>query len=230
MSKTTRNNPFTKAHQTFLASVKNDSDLFAYEYGLAHNTNKNRGYVGNHADILAQYANDGWSLDCGASKVCHVKRYDGTPFQTIVIKRHKDGGHIFGANGKSTGNQLIDEINCWNELAETEYADILCPILRYFTSKSDKVDATSDTMQRNVVIIAQKALHVGRSDRMCEKAEELNRLHGLQGESAQMRLVRMRALANARHWWDVMRNPGNCGVIFDYSKKCYKAVFIDYAL
>ena len=29
---------------------------------------------------------------------------------------------------------------------------------------------------------------------------------------------------------DIIWNCGNCGVIFDYTKNCWKAVVIDYAL
>ena len=116
-------------------------------------------------------------------------------------------------------------------MAETEDADLLCPIMKYFTSKSDKVEATSDKMQENVIIIAQKAVYVANAEMSCKKAEQMNRENGYHGETYETRILKMRTLSKKRGWWDVMRHAGgNCGVIFDYSKNCYKAVIIDYAL
>jgi hypothetical protein len=160
----------------------------------------------------------------GASKTTHLLDY-------IVVKRHQTYGYLPELrNDKATGNQLIDEINCWEEFANEEESDLLCPVLKYFTSKSDKVTATSETMQKNVVIIAQRAVKTGNAERMCRKAEEMNREKGYRGEPADRRLRKLEKLSNKKNWRDALYNGGNSGVIFDYEKKCYKAVFIDYAL
>jgi hypothetical protein len=64
----------------------------------------------------------------------------------------------------------------------------------------------------------------------CRKAAELNRENGYRGESAEIRFAKLKALSESQNWRDAIHNPGNSGVIFDYSRNCYKAVFIDYAL
>jgi hypothetical protein len=58
----------------------------------------------------------------------------------------------------------------------------------------------------------------------------MNREHGYHGESATARYAKLEEFSESQNWRDAMYNPGNSGVIFDYSKNCYKAVFIDYAL
>lgn len=193
------------------------------EWEMACNTNPNRGKVYDQAELhemFSRYSGD----DNGATKVCHILEY-------IVVKRHMPGGYIPELrNVKATGNQLIDEINCYGEFLDSPEADLLCPVLKYFTSKSDQVTATSETMQRNVVIIAQKAVKVGNAERMCRKAEEMNHEHGFRGEDANSRYAKLEALSESKNWRDALYNGGNSGVIFDYAKGCYKAVFIDYAL
>lgn len=201
------------------------------EWCMAFNTNPDRGEVFDQTYFLNQFDRD-YGDGYGASKTVHL-------LENIVVKRHQTGGYCPDIawehrNGnkveKLTGNQLIDEINCYLEFNDTEYADLLCPIFKYFTSKSDKVSATSETMQRNVVIIAQRAIKTGDAETCCRYARELNREHGYHGEGAYSRLADMQAMSDRMGWRDAMKNRGNSGVIFDYSKNCYKAVFIDYAL
>jgi hypothetical protein len=115
-------------------------------------------------------------------------------------------------------------------MADSDDADFLCPILKFFTSKSNKVSECSDTMKRNVIIIAQKAVKIGNAKYACQMAEYLNHQNGYNGESAERRYQRMKNLAAEKGWWDAVRNGGNSGVVFDHSKGCYKAVFVDYAL
>lgn len=216
-----------------MANIKKNESVKAFsamlckanrkEWAMAFNTNKNRDKVWNQSDFHAEFDRnhgDGY----GATKTVHILDH-------IVVKRHQRGGYLPELrNEKATGNQLIDEINCWLEFAETETADLLCPVLKYFTSKSDQVTATSETMQRNVVIIAQKAVRIGNAERMCRKAEELNARHGYKGETATARYRKLEKLSESKNWRDALYNAGNSGVIFDYAKNCYKAVFIDYAL
>lgn len=225
MATTTRKNPTTKAIQSEMARAKKTSKNALLEWEMSCNTNNNRGHVYDQTEIHALYSNrHNWDCENGASKICHTKSHLGNDFEYIVVKRHLAGGWV------ARGNQLIAEIECWNEMAETSDADCLCPILKYFTSKSDQVKATSKTMQHNVVIIAQKAVYVSNADRACRKAEEMNNAAGLIGEDANSRYKKLQDLSNKKNWWDAMHNGGNSGVIFDYHKNCYKAVFIDYAL
>lgn len=233
MAQTTRKNQSVKALQAHMASMKKHSDRALLEWEIACNTNAQRGNIYNQETINQLYARNDWDSPEGASKICHVKNHNGDSFKFIVIKRHKTGGYIPNVareHKNCTGNQLVDEINCWLEFAETETADLLCPILKYFTSKSDKVTATSETMQQNVVIISQKAVYVSSARHACNKAEQLNRENGFKGESSDIRYAKLENLSNRQGWRDAMYNHGNSGVIFDYAQNCYKAVFIDYAL
>jgi hypothetical protein len=178
-------------------------------------------------EVCADYSRR-YGGHCGATKRTHTEHPDGWEFSYVVVKRYKWHGHEFW--GEGCGNQLIDEINCWNRLAETPDSDFLCPILKYFTCKSDKVKPLADKMKERVVIIAQKAVYVDDLAGACREAEKLNAQHGYRGTPAVDRKYALREMANRMGWRDVEFNPGNSGVIFDYAKKCYKAVFIDYAL
>ena len=234
MALTSRKNSTVKAIQAKMASEKKYSDAIRYEWEMACNTNVNRGNVYKQEYILSHYSREeDYNKPAGASKVCHLENEYGYDFQYIVIKRMLEDGWMPNVNrehNKCTGNQLVDEINCWLEYQEKEESDLLCPILKYFTSKSDKVTATSDKMCNNIVIIAQRAVYVSNASRACIKAQELNNQYGFNGEDCLERLKKLEAMSKKNGWRDALNNRGNSGVIFDYSKNCYKAVFIDYAL
>ena len=229
---TTRKNASVKALQSHLATVKKWDKQALLEWQMACNTNAKRGPVWNQYDIMDSYDRNGDNAD-GCSKAVHLYDHKGNKFKDIVIKRHQQYGWLPDArneHSKCTGNQLIDEINCWLEFQELPESDYLCPILKYFTSKSDKVDATSETMLNNVIIIAQRAVYVRNLKRCCEYAEEMNADGGYKGTNALDRYEEMKAFAYKQGWRDAVGNSGNSGVIFDYNQNCYKAVFIDYAL
>ena len=214
-----------KALQAAMAKEKKFDEQALLEWLVACNTNNQHGHVYDQHEINKLYSRHDWSCDNGATKICHTDCHNGKPFKYIVVKRFITGGHIIA--GK---NQLIEEIKCWQKYATTKDSDLLCPILKFFTSKSDKVAKTSEKMKENVVIIAQKAVYVSSAKWACKKAEELNKENGYIGESAEARLKKLEDMSNRNGWWDAMHNGGNSGVIFDYHKNCYKAVFIDYAL
>ena len=207
-----------KKNDSVKAFTKWLSKLFRNEWEIACNTNHNRGKVYDQWEINQMFDRYGENSN-GASKAVHL-------LDNIVIKRHQYNGYMPHDAG-STGNQLIDEINCWLKYWDKPEADLLCPVLKYFTSKSDKVTATSNTMQENVVIIAQKAVKVGTAWEMCKKAYEMN---GCRGETPEVRYEKLKAMSRKNHWRDAVHNGGNSGVIYDYHKGYYKAVFIDYAL
>ena len=230
---TTRKNQTVKALQARMASEKKHSARSLLEWEMSCNTNAQRGHIYDQKELFELYSRQAMGCARGATKICHLNNHNGGAFKYIVLKRHKVNGYIpnvHGEHDKCTGNQLLDEINCWNEFAETETADLLCPILKYFTSKSDKVSATSETMQHNIIIIAQKAVFVGDAYDACKEAAKLNAQHNYNGEDRYSRYNKLEALSKKQGWRDAMHNCGNSGVIFDYAKGCYKAVFIDYAL
>ena len=212
-----------KKNESVKALTKMLSKANRVEWEIACNTNYNRGKVYDQWELLKAFdrnRGDGH----GATKTVHLLDY-------IVVKRHQRGGYIPEIrNASGTGNQLIDEAKCYERYAMLPEADLLCPVLKYFTSKSDKVSATSETMQHNVLIVAQKAVKVGDADYACRKAEQMNKEHGYKGERAASRYAKLEAFSKSQNWRDAMYNGGNSGVIFDYAKNCYKAVFIDYAL
>lgn len=185
---------------------------------MAFNTNPNRGKVYDQWELNAMFDRYGENSN-GVSKAVHL-------FELLAIKRMQYNAYI-PSDTHSSGNQGLDEINCFIKYKDTEYADLLCPIFKYFTSKSDKVTATSETMMNNLVYIAQRAKAVGSAWAMCQKAYEMN---GYKGETPDERYQKMVAFSRKNHWRDAVRNGGNSGVIYDYERKCYKAVFIDYAL
>ena len=216
-----------------MATIKKNASVKAFtkwlskhhrkEWEMAINTNPDRGMVYDQTYFLEEFSRR-YGDGEGATKVVHLLDY-------IVVKRHKPHGYIPEIrNERGTGNQLIDEAKFYELVALLPEADLLCPVLKYFTSKSDKVSATSKTMQKNVVIIAQKAQDIGNAEYACKQAERLNAEHGYYGESAKSRYRKLEALSEAQNWRDVLHNWGNSGVIFDYDKNCYKAVFVDYAL
>jgi len=236
-------NSTAKALQAHMASQKDFDDQTFLEWEMACNTNGSRPYkrgprkgytpkVWDQSEINAKYARDDYSCDHGATKTCHLECHNGQDFKYIVVKRHQTDGyideHAYDPDSPLTGNQLVDEINCWQEWVNKPESDFLCPILKFFTSKSDKVSAISETMQENVVIIAQRAEKVGTTERMCRYAAMLN---GESMASADERYQAMKHFArNVMGWRDALCNGGNSGVIYDYSTGTYKAVFIDYAL
>jgi hypothetical protein len=229
---TTRKNHSVKALQTAMShAATQELPLARFEHNLACYTAKDDpSRPGRHnfsQEEIAEMFSRKEGGHCGATKRTHTE-CDGDEFEFIVVKRYKWHGHEFW--GEGCGNQLIDEIECWNRLAETPDADYLCPILKYFTAKSDKCKPLSDKMKERVIIIAQKAVYVDNLKGACLEAEMRNRQEGYNGTPARVRMRELEDLADKMGWRDVQWNAGNSGVIFDYSQNCYKAVFIDYAL
>ena len=229
---TAKKNAQVKAFCEHIVHARNLSARSRLEWEMAINTKpateKEPGRkVWGQKELCTLYPADRGG-HCGATKRTHTTCHTGNEFKHIVVKRFKKDGHIFHAHG--TGNQIIDEIKCWEKLAETPDADFLCPILKYFTCKSDKVTAVSDKMLEKCMIIAQKAVHVDDARSCCYEAARMNADAGLNGTPARERFKLMQDMADRQGWWDAIGNGGNSGVIFDYAQNCYKAVFIDYAL
>lgn len=230
---TTRKNLTVKALQTAISVKATNGNLQArYEHNLACYTAKDdASRPGRHnytQDEIARDYSRRFGGSCGATKRTHLEAPNGDDLEFVVVKRYKYNGHEFW--GEGCGNQLIDEINCWVKLAETADADFLCPILKYFTAKSDKCKPLSDKMKERVIIISQKAVYVDDLYGACRQAEILNTREGYRGTTAKIRMAQLEDMAERMGWRDVKYNGGNSGVIFDYAQNCYKAVFIDYAL
>lgn len=220
-------NSSVKAFKSFMAKQKKVNDHMKIEYEIAFQTSNDRGHVYGQKELKELYSRNSYEGECGATKVTHKKCHDGEPFKYIVVKRFRKGGYLFASE---SGNQLIAEIDFWEKYAKEDDADFLCPMLKWFKSKSDKVDKDSPKMQDNVIIISQRALYVDDCKTCCDIAERLNDQEGYTGEPSRYRYSRLREFSSRNGWRDCLRNPGNSGVIFDYEKQCYKAVFIDYAL
>ena len=230
---TSRKNPSVKALQSAMSAKATNGNAHArIEHNLSCYTAKDSAdrpgrHNYSHEEFQSMFSRR-YGGHTGATKRTHTQHPDGWQFEFIVVKRYKYNGHEFW--GEGCGNQLIDEINCWVKFSETPDADYLCPILKYFTCKSDKVKPLADKMKERVVIIAQKAEYVSDLRDACLEAERMNRMNGYHGESASERKAKLLDLAKRMGWRDVEWNGGNSGVVFDYAKGYYKAVFIDYAL
>lgn len=216
----------TKALQTKMCEhMKILGGLYEIEYNIAHGTNRGRNVT--QKAIKQMFDRYGNNSD-GCSKAVHLE-YEGQEFKYIVVKRSQVYPYI-PSDAHSSGNQLLDEVECWLRFEDQPESDYLCPVLRHYFSKSDKVCPTSEKALDNAIIVAQKACNVGDMQRMCYKAEQLNEEHGYFGIDAETRFNQLSSFSNSMGWRDAIRNPGNCGVIFDYNQMCYKAVIIDYAL
>ena len=124
MCMTSRKNATLKALQSHLAKAKKNDPQALLEWLVSCNTNAQRGKTYDQHELLVLYDRDGDAE--GASKACHLTAHNGERFKYIVIKRHKVWGYIPNASGehsKCTGNQLLDEVNCWQEYAERPEAD-----------------------------------------------------------------------------------------------------------
>lgn len=236
---TNKRNESVRAMMNAMAKEKKYNANTLLEWEIACNTNSKRGKVYNQSELKVLYSNEfeiifkKEGVKTGASKIVHTYNHNNQPFNHIVIKRHQIGGYIDEHkydDTPMTGNQLIDEILTWEMYCDKEESDFFCPILKSFTSKSDKVNPTSEKAQDNVVIISQKASNIGDAWDACETAERKNIEEGFYGTPADVRFEEMKELSDRLEWRDVIRNNGNSGVIFDYYQQCYKAVFVDYGL
>lgn len=216
----------TKGLQTAMCkAMKEHGGIHELEYNIAHGTNRGRNVT--QKTIKAMFDRYGENSD-GCSKAVHFG-YNGEKFDFIVVKRSQVYPYI-PTDAHSSGNQLLDEVKCWEKYEMLPESDYLCPVLKHYFSKSDRVHPTSEKALDNAVIIAQKAVDVGNMKMMCIEAERLNDEHGLFGEDADWRYHCLETFADNQGWRDAIYNRGNCGVIYDYDKNCYKAVIIDYAL
>jgi hypothetical protein len=207
-------NSSVKAFRSFLCKENKT------EYGIAFQDNPQRkGYTTGDELRNKFFRKDRWDVsnNHGASKHSYLLDY-------IVIKRQL----IHGMN--DCGNQLELEIKFYLEHKNDKYSDVICPILRYGLHRGDRVESTSEKYYNQTYIVAQKAVYVSDSKSCCREAERLNIQNNFKGENASERYEKLKDFAQNFHMWDVLRNSGNCGVIFDYDKNCYKAVCIDYAL
>ena len=240
MAKTnTTKNATVKAIISYLDFMRKNEQLSDYERNIyleqykMVSSNMRVGVYG-HKEMKQRFSRDPRLADGnGATKVTHLHNweYDSIgqlvktfEFTDIVVKRVKTNLVKF------FGNQALKEIECFEKYYDTELIDYVCPILKYFTSKSDKVTEMSETMLNNVVIISQKAVFIGDIEDACNKAEHLNYINNLIGTDAFTREKELVAMAKKFNIHDVIGHDGNSGVVYDYNKKCYKAVFVDYGL
>lgn len=216
----------TKALQTAMCNdMKAYGGLYEIEYNIANGTNRGRNVTQKALkQMFDRYGNN----SDGCSKAVHLE-YEGHEFNYIVVKRSQVYPYI-PSDAHSSGNQLLDEVNCWLRFEDEPESDYLCPVLRHYFSKSDKVHPTSDKALDNSIIVAQKACRVGNMKHMCAKAEQMNNDAGYFGIDAETRFEQLSSFSESMGWRDAIYNPANCGVIYDYNLLCYKAVIIDYAL
>ena len=207
MSKITGYNELKKA-------IKTNS---RYEWEIAINTNNQRGKVYGQEELLKMFPANGGDAS-GASKTCYI-------LDMIVIKRQSNNYR------NCFGNQVAQEIEAFIN-ASDELKNVFCPILSYYKCKSDKVTSDSQKAMNKYVVISQKATDIDDFYNCCEIAFNKNIQEGHKNRynSPDEMYNRLSDILtdNDIHDWD--GHPYNSGVIFDYEKKCYKPVLIDYGL
>ena len=216
-----------KAMINEMSTLKNTSNSIMHEYRIA-STNTRIGVIGQ-AELKAMY--DRYGESSGCSKATHLHNVvNGDAFHYIVVKRMKK--HCI----KWLKNQAHAEIEMFDICYQNNDTDCICPIVKSYETKSDHNNPESDKAYENIIIIAQKAVYVSNAKNACIKAEELNAIETERHidytncEDAGTRYKKLEAWSNKYDMNDCLSNGGNTGVIYDYAKHCYKAVFIDYAL
>lgn len=221
-----RINASIKAMISEMSERKATESNIMYEYRIA-STNTRIGVIGQ-AELKRDYARSGDAS--GASKATHLYSKNGDAFEYIVIKRMSRWYNT------DLGNQCDGEIRKYEQLFGTEAEDFICPIVKAYTTKSNHNSPKGRKGIDNIVIVAQRAVYISNLYNACVKAEAMNNaetarhINLFECEDADTRFNRLKAWADSEGMWDCVRNPGNSGVIYDYARKCYKAVFIDYAL
>ena len=187
------------------------------EYGIAFQDNPQRtGYYTGEA-LRSDYPRKANAKEHGASKFAYI-------LNNIVVKRYLKNGWV----GRC--NQIEVEVAFYEAHKNDEYADYICPILRYGLHRGDKVESTSEQYLDECYIVAQRAFEISDMKNACYSAEQFNKQNGYIGESAENRYNKLVKFAKKFDMCDVIWNGGNCGIIFDHTKQCWKAVVIDYAL
>lgn len=224
-------NATVKALQSHLVGMKKVDERAAREWAMTFNTKGPtmeepcRPKVYGQTEAKRDF--NRYGQHCGASKAVHTIDCNGEAFKYICIKRIKRGAWL---PDEGSGNQLHDEVEAWERFANTAEADYLCPCLKSFETKSDHNNPRTLKALDNIVVIAQKAEDVCVLSEACRKAEAMNKRDGYNFVSARVREAEMVDFAAKMGWWDVRNNGGNSGIIFDFAKNQWKAVFIDYAL
>ena len=212
------------------AETKNTD--YRSEYGMIYQTNKNRGFYYSQEALLNLYNENNFD-DNGCSKMVFLHNAETKKnFKYIVIKRMRtdfvEGKYLRGNNNNN--NQVADELKMFLELEKTEnkFFNLLNPILRYDTVKSDHNDSESKKSLQKYIIICQKATDIGNWQHACKRAKLLNQKANLI-DKFPYQYNKGLEFAEAYNMQDIIYNIGNSGVIFDIINNCYKAVFIDYA-
>ena len=226
---------FTKTglqYRGFINAETKDT-IHREEYGIAFQTNKNRGFYYSQEKLLSLYNENNYDAH-GCSKMTYLHSAEnGFSFKHIVIKRmRKDFVPAYRLRGDNpNNNQCAEELKMFLTLEkeESKYFDLLNPILRYDTVKSDHNDTEGKKALEKTLLVCLKAFDISDWEDACKRAEELNNMYGLKGESYSSRYYKGEDFAYTYNLDDVICNRKNSGVIYDPIKNCYKAVFIDYA-
>lgn len=226
---------FTKTGLQYRGYIneKTKGTIHREEYGIAYQTNKNRGFYYSQEKLLSLYNENNYD-DNGASKMTYLHSAEnGFTFEYIVIKRmRKDfypASMLRGDNPNN--NQCAEELKMFLTLEKENsiYFDLLNPILRYDTVKSDHNNSEGKKALEKTLLVVYKAQYISDFYDACKKAEILNCKYGFIGEEYEKRYNKGKEFAKAFDLADIIYNTGNSGVIFDPVNHCYKAVFIDYA-
>lgn len=206
------------------AFKKHLSKTDSHQWGLAFNANPQReGYI-NGADLRAAFPRKSSSeLGCYGDNRGATKH--GYKEGELFILRYMLDGARF------RHNQFIAQIKLYQRVKETPDADYFAPIFRFGMARGDKNAEYSPRMLEELYIVTQCAEKKGDVAFCVRKAHEMNIDGGFdEVQTEEARYNHLVRICQKYGLHDVVDHPDNCGVIFDYSKNCYKAVILDYGL
>ena len=217
MTKTTRDNRTVKALQDELSYLKNspcnDYDGIQAErqlIGAASNRGENltceqvRDYCNKYLPIIGK----------GATKIAY-----GTRHLAICFIRD-DHSDFFG-------NQISLQVKVWKRVALTPEAQYFNPVISYGLHRGNKLSTTDERYLNKSFIVSQRAEFYDTIPEAIRQAFIKN-CQQYTPDMITAYYDAMKAAADKYNIGDL--HCDNAGVIFDYSRRKYRAVITDYGL
>ena len=182
---------------------------------------------------ICGYANksgESWSLEYLINDYYNLNDYVGGGSDKKCYYKQGDIFCIARAYNSWYSNQVKTQIERWEKYADTEYSDVLNPIYRAGLHRGDKLSDDDDRYLQKSYIISQYAImddKIPSEYNIYEYALILNHYSGDIKEQAKQDKNRLEYIANnVIYCYDV--DSANIGIIYDYEKRKYKVVLIDY--
>lgn len=214
MTKTTRKNQTVKAFQTMLSIEEKK-----YK-------NTDGAYIRVERQMIGAISNRGENLTCEQVKdYCH--RYLQIIGKGVSKVAYGMDDIVICFNNKNITNQIKNQVELWNRIALTADAVYFSPVLSYGLHRGNKLYKNDNRYIDKSFIVSQKAELFPTIDE-CIKQMFIYNQAAFNGRDVANYKRRLEAVAKRYNITDI--HNGNIGLIYDYSKGEYKAVFIDYAI